>query len=241
MQRQKVRVMVASEYPETRYLLSKIAEDEPDVMVVGQANNGIRTTILARSLRPDITLIDCNLPYAVGLDTIPLSRIGGLDTALAISEGLPSTQVIVLSNLDVVERENDLGRFTAMYFSREIAARTSRLTLREIYYERAQSAAPIFASIVPREQMNLRERVVKISEGAMLYGSLGILGGLGLMLTIIFAGAGAVLALAGAGTVLLGLAGRLISSLWSKTSSPQREPRVENGAKRPDGIALLKG
>lgn len=171
MLQQKVRVLIASEYPATRHLLSQVAEEEPEVTVVGQAGNGIKTITLARNLRPDIALIDFGLPYMIGLDNVSLSRISGLDVALSISEELPSTRVILLGNMEApVYGENGLAGEISLY--RDTAAESTRFTLRELY-DRGQQETLVFASVVSRQRVALGEKVVKISEGAMLYGGLG--------------------------------------------------------------------
>ena len=73
MQRQNARVMVASEYPEVRHLVSEVASRKSGAVIVGHAENGLKATTLARSVRPDVVLLDCHLPHAVGLDAVPLS------------------------------------------------------------------------------------------------------------------------------------------------------------------------
>ncbi len=62
----------------------------------------------------------------------------------------------------------------------------------------------------------LRQKVANISDKAVLFGGLCILGGLSLTLTMISAGVGVALAAAGAATMFLGLVGKLTASLWPK-------------------------
>ena len=77
MQRQNVRVIVASEYPEVRHFLSEVVEEQGGAIIIGQAENATKALTLARSLGPDGANVDSNLPRAIGLDTVPLSRIDG--------------------------------------------------------------------------------------------------------------------------------------------------------------------
>ena len=100
MKRQNVRVLLASENPGTRSILRRIVETEDKTVIIGEAENGSRALNLARSLRPDVMLIDSSLPSVVGLDNIPLSRVGGLDVAQSISEEIPNMRVILLNSLN---------------------------------------------------------------------------------------------------------------------------------------------
>ncbi len=218
MQRQNVRVVLASEHPEVRYFLREVVEEERGAVVVGQAENATKALTLARNLRPDVAIIDCDLPHAIGLDTVPLSRIGGLDTAQTISEEIPNTRVILLSNLDEkVLPEQGLGPDVVGFFSRETIEANVPFTLQGLYYEAVPPNALIFANVEVKPPVALRQKVANISDKAILFGGLGILGGLSLMLTVILAGAGVALTLAGAVTMFLGLGGKLAVSWWSKT------------------------
>lgn len=217
MQQQSMRVMLASEYPEARYFLREIVEEGNEAVIVGQAENATRALTLARNLRPDVAIIDCYLPHAIGLDTIPLSRMSGLDTAQTISEEIPNIRVILLNNLDaVVLPERSLSSDVAALFSRERTGANIPFTLKDLYHETEPLTALVFASVETKPRAALRQKVTKISDKAILFGGLGILGGLILMLTVILAGSGAVLALAGAATMFLGLAAKLAASLWPK-------------------------
>src|SRR3972149_4209030 len=100
MKGQNVRVLLASENPGTRSILRRIVETEDRAVIVAEAENGARALSLARSLRPDVVLIDSCLPSIVGLDNIPLSREGGLDVAQSISEEIPNMHVVLLNSLN---------------------------------------------------------------------------------------------------------------------------------------------
>ena len=98
MQKQGVRVFLASEHSYVRDFLSEVIEQEDGVDIIGQAQDARQALTLTRNLRPDVAVIDSYLPHDAGLDTIPMSRINGLDTAQAISQEMPNTRVILLSN-----------------------------------------------------------------------------------------------------------------------------------------------
>ena len=92
--------MVATEQSSVREILESKVKEKPGFIIVGEAESAIKAMSLARTLRPDVAIIDSALPHNFGIDSLPLSRIGGLDTAQAISEEMPDTRVILLTNTD---------------------------------------------------------------------------------------------------------------------------------------------
>ena len=222
-----LRAIVASEHPHKRHLLTDVIEREPGVVVVGQAGNALKAKSLARSLRPDVVLVDSCLPYNVGLDTVRLSRISGLDTAMDISQELPKSMVILLPNTDImVYQENGLYGNTKAYLYAQTAATNIPIRLRELYYKKTPAASLVFANVKIGEQVSLRQRVIEICERATLYSGLAALGGLVLIITLVLAGAGAFLAAGGFAGLLLSLAGRAIVTYWPKRHRVDQESQV---------------
>ncbi len=216
-QNQSLRVIVASEYPRARDFLKQVIEKEEGAFLVGQAPDVTKALTLARNLRPDAAIIDCYLPYFVGLDTDRLSGMGGLDTAQTISEEIPNTRVILLSNLDEkVLPEHSLGPDVVAFFSRETIGANIPFTLQGLYHEAGQPSALIFANVEVKLPSVLRQKVANISDKAILFGGLGILVGLSLMATVVLAGAGFYLAIAGGTTMVLGMLGKVATALWLK-------------------------
>lgn len=217
MKRQNVRVMVASEHPEVQYFLRGIVEEESEVITIGQAQDATEALTLARNIRPDVAIIDCYLPYVVGVNTIPMSRIGGLDIAQTISEEIPNTKVILLNNLDMGVlpdyRSNiDVGA------SYSIVSNGANIpsALEDLSDEVVTPNALVFANIEVRPIATLKSKNASLSDKAILFGGLGLAGGWLLTITIMFAQVGAFLALAGVAILLFGLSGKLIPSLWRR-------------------------
>jgi CheY-like chemotaxis protein len=212
MQRQNVRVVLASEYPQSRYFLREIVEEEKGTIIVGQAENATKALTLARNLRPNVAIIDCYLPHVAGLDAIPLSRIGGLETAQTISQEIPNTRVILVTNLDTgYLSEHSWGPDIGAFLCRPSQGACIPFTLHELHQEAVPPGTLLFANVEVKRQGALRQKVSNMSDKAVLFGGLSILGGLSLMLTMILASAGVFLALLGAATMLLGLMGKLIT------------------------------
>lgn len=239
-QTQNMRVMLASEYPHVRHLLNELAKREPDAVVVGQAENGIKATALARSLKPDVAVLDFHLPHTVGLDTIPLSRVSGLDTALAISESSPNTRVIVVGNLDTrAIQEQGPGLAYEVCLSTQTAVASLPLMLREVsrrngsqpggvVFANVETNAAVIAGMQVKERKLLRQRIAENSDKAILLGGLAILGGLFAMITVILAPVGILLVAGGAGSMLLGAAAKMTSKLWPKASPARKKTKGDH-------------
>ncbi|MBI4186863.1 MAG: hypothetical protein HY530_05075 [Chloroflexi bacterium] len=224
-------MLVASEYPEVRYFLREIVEEKARGIIIGQADNAARALALARDLRPDIAIVDCYLPYAIGLDAVPLSRIGGLDTAQAISAEIPNTRVIVVNNLDLQTLPQlSVAPKSVSFLSGGTNQGSAGLTLQELYQETAPLLPIVFASIRTEHQSTVQQRLTTVSDKAVLFGGLGIVAGLFLMLTLVLAGAGVFLATGGAAAMLFGLAGKLTTSLRSGARLSGKRDR-RDGAK----------
>lgn len=222
MKRQNVRVIVASEYPDAQYFLRRVVEKEGGAITVGQAQDTSTALTLARNLRPDVAIIDCYLPHAVGLHTIPLLRIGGLDIAQSISEEVPNTRVILLNNLDtVILPDGSLSSDVDAIYSVGSKGAKIPLTLQDLCHEVVQPNTLVFANVEAKPRVSLGRKVASLSGKDMLFGGLAILGGLSLILTLVLAEAWVILALAGAVTIGFG-----IGLLWKRTKRMKTKKRV---------------
>jgi DNA-binding NarL/FixJ family response regulator len=67
-----VRVLVADDQEIVRTGLRMILDAQPDIEVVGEAEDGRRAVALARQLRPDVCLLDIRMP---GMDGIEATRL----------------------------------------------------------------------------------------------------------------------------------------------------------------------
>jgi DNA-binding NarL/FixJ family response regulator len=64
-----IRVMIADAQPVERAGFTAMLENVPDIVVAGAATAADDAVSLARELRPDVALVDLDLPGARGLDT----------------------------------------------------------------------------------------------------------------------------------------------------------------------------
>ena len=64
---ERIRVVVADDHPSTRENLRYLLNAEPDLEVVGAAQNGVEALRLILELRPDVAVLDREMPLLDGL------------------------------------------------------------------------------------------------------------------------------------------------------------------------------
>lgn len=94
----QAHVLLADDHALFREGLAGIINAQPDMQVVGQAGDGLEALVKARELKPDLILMDVQMP---GLD--------GLDAARQIKQVLPGTIIVMLT-----VRDDDAKLFTAL-------------------------------------------------------------------------------------------------------------------------------
>ncbi|NSW52528.1 MAG: response regulator transcription factor [Anaerolineae bacterium] len=67
---QTIRILIVDDHAVVRKGLSAILETEPDLTVVGEAENGNQAVWKARSLKPDVILMDLVMPEKDGIEAI---------------------------------------------------------------------------------------------------------------------------------------------------------------------------
>ncbi len=236
MQNRNLRVMLASEHPESLYFLKEMIEKEDSGVVVGQAQNVTRVVALARKLRPDVAIIDSYLPYAEGLDKLPLSRSGGLDAAQIISQEIPNTKVVLLGNLERELTEHRLGADIAT-FSKETRGSIVTFTLGNLHRETASPSNITFANLEVKPWATLPDDT-GISDKLIFFGSISLLVGMSAIATFFLVYVGIVLALAGGTALFLGVVAKLLSTprLKIHAKTGQDEIGVKQGGSRLGGI-----
>ncbi len=81
-----MRVLVADDHAIVREGLRQLLNSQRDMEVVGEAEDGREAIEKAKSLRPDVTLLDIAMP-----------RLSGLEAVRLIKEAVPNSQIVVLS------------------------------------------------------------------------------------------------------------------------------------------------
>jgi DNA-binding NarL/FixJ family response regulator len=84
-----IRVLICDDDATLRFLVREMLSLSPSVQVVAEAADGIEALEQLRLHRPDVVLLDLNMPRQDGMETLPLLR-----------GEFPTTRVVVLSGLD---------------------------------------------------------------------------------------------------------------------------------------------
>lgn len=89
---EKINIVLADDHALVRNGIKAMLESETELNVVGEASNGIEALAVARTLRPDILVLDIRMP-----------EMTGLEAAARLAEVSPQTKAVILSMHDSEE------------------------------------------------------------------------------------------------------------------------------------------
>jgi DNA-binding NarL/FixJ family response regulator len=84
-----IRILVVDDHAALREGVASMVASEPDIVVAGEAANGSDAIEKFQALRPDVTLLDIQMPV-----------MGGLEALARIREKFPGARVIVLTTYE---------------------------------------------------------------------------------------------------------------------------------------------
>src|SRR5689334_4493100 len=70
----EIRILIADDHPIFRQGLRFVMEKEPDFVVVDEAEHGAAALEKIESLKPDIAVLDINMPHKNGFDIARIAR-----------------------------------------------------------------------------------------------------------------------------------------------------------------------
>src|SRR3989440_7361046 len=122
MERQ-ISVLLADDHVVVRQGLRALLIAEQDIDILGEADNGRQAVNLAKSLLPDVVVMDIAMPV-----------LNGLEATRQITRAVPTTKVLILSSYsddEYVQQLTEAG--AAGYLVKQTAANDLLKAIREAY------------------------------------------------------------------------------------------------------------
>ena len=122
-QKQQIKVLIVDDIPDVRDNLRKLLAFEPDIEVVGAAGTGREAIQIATEMRPDVVLMDINMP-----------DMDGISATKAISTAVRTAAVVIVS----VQSEPGYLRQAMLagardFLTKPIASEELYTTIRRVY------------------------------------------------------------------------------------------------------------
>ena len=135
-----IRILVVDDHHVVRQGLVALLKIMPDVEVVGEASDGLEAIELHRSLQPDITLMDLQLP-----------KLGGVDAIIRIRTESPSARFIVLTTFDGDEDiYRSLQAGAKAYLLKGMTTEELLVTIRAVHEGKTRITTPIAEKLAER-------------------------------------------------------------------------------------------
>lgn len=136
MKGEKIRLLIADDHLLVRQGLRSILEQEPDIEVVGEAQDGHQALELAQEVVPDVILMD-----------IKMGDWDGVTATRRVRAAVPLTHVIVLTNYDDDEHVfNAIRAGASGYLLKEVQADQLVSAVRTV----AQGYTLVYPSVAKR-------------------------------------------------------------------------------------------
>jgi pilus assembly protein CpaE len=143
--REVIKILLVDDIPETRENIKKLLSFEGDFKIVGTAGTGKEGVELARQFKPDIILMDINMP-----------DMDGLQATSIITKAVPTAAVIIMS----VQDDTDYMRRAMLAGARNFLSKPINMdelytTIRTVYrdYEGIRRSFTSASVVTPMEAL----------------------------------------------------------------------------------------
>jgi DNA-binding NarL/FixJ family response regulator len=85
----QIKILTVDDHPLLRQGIAALIQGEKDMLIVGEASNGREAIQVFRSQRPDVTLMDLQMP-----------DLNGIDAIVTIRQEYPQARIIVLTTYE---------------------------------------------------------------------------------------------------------------------------------------------
>lgn len=133
-----VRILLADDSPAVRWSMRRLLEAEPDFIVVAAVENGLRAVEETQRLRPDVLILDIEMPVMGGLEAMGRLAAARSGTAVIVSSTLTrrnaeiSLRALQLGAADCMAKPGAMGgESDPEAYAREIKAKIRDLAARQ--------------------------------------------------------------------------------------------------------------
>lgn len=135
-----IRILLADDHPVVRDGLAAILSTQPDFQVIGAAGDGLEVVQLTVQLRPDVLLLDLEMPHVDGVEALKRLRDMGVDV-----------RTIVFTAFDTDERILSAVRAGAQGYLLKGAPREELFNAIRIVYAGGSLLQPIVTNKLLRQ------------------------------------------------------------------------------------------
>jgi DNA-binding NarL/FixJ family response regulator len=147
---QRIRVLAVDDHPMLREGIAAAIARQPDMILVGEAVNGREAIEMFRKMRPDVTLMDLQMP-----------EMNGVDAISAIRAEYPAARIIVLTTYKGdVQALRALKAGASGYLLKSALRKEMMDSIRTVFAGRASIPAEIAVQIaehVTADELSERE------------------------------------------------------------------------------------
>ena len=92
----KIKILIADDHGIVRAGLASILGFEDDILIIGEASNGLQAVAQCKALKPDVIIMDLMMP-----------QLNGVEATVRIAREQPETKVMILTTYGSAD---DIGR-----------------------------------------------------------------------------------------------------------------------------------
>lgn len=130
----RYRVFLCDDVADIRMLLRFALEDEPDLEVVGEADDGLTCVERIAQADPDVVVVDLSMPGLDGLEVISRVREANPDAGIVVFSGFAADR------MDPLARSLGADRYLEKGAALDQVCRTVREVARERPYSPGESS-----------------------------------------------------------------------------------------------------
>jgi NarL family two-component system response regulator LiaR len=118
-----IRILIADDHAVVREGLRALIEAKPDMELVGEAEDGVEAVLMARTLKPDVILLDLLMP-----------RMDGIEAIGEIRQENPHARILILTSFAADDKVFPAIKAGALgYLLKDSSSQALIQAIREVY------------------------------------------------------------------------------------------------------------